>query len=152
MLAYGIEAGIYQQDAIGTLMASASPGGDGQPPPSREGCQRSVLVVEDDEDCRKSLASSLVDEGYRVFFARNGQEALAVLGDIPRPCVVLLDLMMPGMNGWDLLDIIKRSETLADLPIAVVSAYADRAPKERPLIRKPIDLHELLSTVKLACQ
>src|SRR5262245_36830107 len=67
----------------------------------------SVLVVEDDDGIRESIVEILRDEGYLVHEASNGREALEQLKDGQRPCVVLLDLMMPVMSGWQFLQEIQ---------------------------------------------
>jgi CheY-like chemotaxis protein len=115
---------------------------------SSEGpCQRPILVVEDDLDARESLRDILHDEGYAVHTAADGQEALGVLARIPLPCVILLDLMMPGMNGWDFLDAL--GDALGEIPVVIVSAY--QAPAGFPVLPKPVDLDELLRVVEKYC-
>lgn len=112
-----------------------------------------VLVVDDDPDVREALSSILEDEGYRVASAGNGREALDWLRAGRAPCIIILDLMMPIMNGWEFLQAI-RSEGghLASLPVCVVSAYADRAPTDIvAVLRKPLEIDALLSVVAARC-
>ena len=97
-----------------------------------------VLVVDDDLDIRATLAQVLREEGFRVCTASNGLEALEKVAD-ERPDLVLLDLMMPVLNGWEVLETLKRCR--GDLPIVVVSAF--RAPGVE-LIEKPISYERLM--------
>jgi two-component system chemotaxis response regulator CheY len=108
-----------------------------------------ILVVEDDADVRECLADILSGEGYFVHTAADGRDALGALERIPQPCVVLLDLMMPGMNGWDFLEAIRQTPALSDLPVVIVSAY--QGPSGFPVLHKPVDLDELLRVVARYC-
>ena len=111
----------------------------------------SVLLVEDDKDIRDAVSAVLEAEGYTVITAGNGQEALAAL-ERGQPCVVLLDLMMPVMNGWDFMEEVKKSRRLADLPVVVVSAYSERkAEGVRRVLKKPLDVNQLLAAVADYC-
>src|SRR5262249_51852966 len=90
---------------------------------------REVLVVEDDSDLRESLCHALRDGGYSVLSANNGQQALETLDAGARPAVILLDLMMPVLNGWELRDALRDDPRLADIPQLAISAYmADAEP------------------------
>jgi CheY-like chemotaxis protein len=106
----------------------------------------SVLVVDDDEAIREVVAEVLRDEGYRVTCAENGEQALRELRQGDPPDLMLLDLMMPVLSGWEVLEELEADERLAALPIVIVSAMAGPATKEHLL--KPIDLERLLSTVE----
>ncbi len=111
----------------------------------------SVLLVEDDKDIRDAVSAVLEAEGYTVITAGNGQEALAAL-ERGQPCVVLLDLMMPVMNGWDFMEEVKKTRRLADLPVVVVSAYSERkAEGVRRVLKKPLDVNQLLAAVADYC-
>ena len=66
-----------------------------------------VLLIEDEEELREVMRDALEDDGYTVVAAREGQEALDAIPRIDHVCLVLLDLLMPGMNGWDFLDAVK---------------------------------------------
>ena len=77
----------------------------------------SILLVEDDDFIRQEISEALEDEGYRVSTAAHGKEALAILADGTRPTVVLLDLMMPVMDGWQLLEVLRRHNELAEIPV-----------------------------------
>ena len=115
-----------------------------------------VLVVDDQEDARTSLAEILRIEGYRVAAAADGQEALEYLRSHPSPNVILLDLMMPGMNGWEF-----RRRQLADpatalIPVAVISG-ADLSEQNQSLLQavghfvKPLQIDRVLETVAACC-
>jgi CheY-like chemotaxis protein len=112
----------------------------------------SVLVVEDDPDIRETLSEVLSAEGYDVTAAANGREALDKLGVMHRPCMILLDLMMPVMNGWEFLRAIEQSADLSSIPVTVVSAAGHGVPiGGTRFIRKPIDLDLLLEHVRQVC-
>ena len=113
---------------------------------------RGILLVEDDEDIRETLREFLEDEGYEVTAASNGQEALDRLQpSADLPCFVLLDLMMPVMDGWTFLERIASDSRLARLPVIVSTSAPDRAPKGRQVIPKPVDLLEVLGVVRSYC-
>jgi DNA-binding response OmpR family regulator len=105
-----------------------------------------VLVVDDDHDIRESLASVLSDEGYDVAEAGNGLEALAEM-DRERPDVVLLDLMMPVMDVWKTLQILRRTPRHATVPVVILSAAT--APGAADYIQKPISLDKLLALLEV---
>ncbi|HLK89150.1 MAG TPA: response regulator [Polyangia bacterium] len=84
--------------------------------------QEHILVVEDDRDLRQTLCEALQLEGYSAVCAENGQAALAHLATGARPCVILLDLMMPVMDGWTFRQEMMKDETLAAIPVVVMTA------------------------------
>lgn len=115
--------------------------------------QPRILVVEDDLDIRETVTEILREEGYAVDAVENGMEALDYLRRQPAPRLVLLDLMMPGMSGEDLVRVLRGSPGLADIPVAVVSAARDleeRAEKMKAVafLQKPISLAGLLALVE----
>jgi CheY-like chemotaxis protein len=116
-----------------------------------------VLVVEDDIDIRETTVEALTDHGYDVLSAGNGREALETLRrSAVLPCVILLDLMMPIMNGKEFRREQVRDATLAHIPVVVVSAFADAAKEARQLgavdcLEKPLTLAVLLATAKRYC-
>src|SRR5262245_25567569 len=81
-----------------------------------------ILVVEDDEDTRLALTGLLEDEGYRTVGAAHGAEALRHLGTGERPQLILLDLMMPVMDGWEFRVAQKQNDALQSIPVIALSA------------------------------
>lgn len=115
--------------------------------------QSSILVVEDDDEIRTCLQQVLELEGFHVEAAANGREALDRLASTERPCVILLDLLMPVMNGLEFMQAMGTNRETADIPVVVVSAYADlaaRAPAAAWL-EKPAELDEILDVVHRFC-
>jgi two-component system response regulator CpxR len=104
----------------------------------------SVLVVDDDEAIRQVVSEVLRDEGYDVVCAENGLVALRELSN-HHPDLVLLDLMMPVMSGWEVLEELQANDELSRIPVVVVSAMT--APGVSEHLAKPIDLDHLLATV-----
>ncbi len=111
------------------------------------------MVVEDDPDIRECVRLILEDEGYSVVTASNGAEAEQELAHMEDPCVVLLDLMMPVMNGWELLDHLERDGKLDDgIHVVVVSATATTVPQRSiTCIPKPMRVDQLIATVRRYC-
>jgi CheY-like chemotaxis protein len=117
---------------------------------------RQILIVEDDRDIRETLAEILVDEGYQVAVAANGEEALRRLRGVQAPCVILLDLMMPVMDGWEFRRRQQQDPGLATVPVIVVSGDGNIAQKATGIgaagyLLKPIHLDTLLDTIRLHC-
>ena len=114
---------------------------------------KNILVIEDDKDIQDSIKTCLELEGFSVFTADNGKEALEKLGKIPTPCLILLDLMMPVMNGWEFMDVISNDLMLSSIPVIIVSAVGNNnaVPKTNGYIKKPIDLDSLINTVHKHC-
>jgi len=111
-----------------------------------------VLVVDDDEALREALAESLRDGGFDVRCVADGREALDAMRAAPRPGLVLLDLMMPGLSGWQVLELMAREDALRDLPVVVLTAFEERAdlPNGRPVLHKPFDDEVLRDLVERA--
>ena len=114
-----------------------------------------VMVVEDDPDIRELVQMVLEEEGYDVVTAANGAEAEAELEHMTEPCLMLLDLMMPVMNGWELLEHLKERGKLDGdkLHVVVISATPTGLPA-RGLIktmRKPVHVDQLIETVRKYC-
>jgi CheY-like chemotaxis protein len=116
--------------------------------------QAHILVVEDDRDIRDSVVEILEDEGYTVSDAGGGREALDRLEHGPgRPDLILLDLMMPGMNGFEFREKQLESEKFGAIPVVVITADATAQERSAPLqaaafLRKPIKIQPLLNTIK----
>jgi CheY-like chemotaxis protein len=116
----------------------------------------SVLVVDDDTAIRSLISEVLMEEGHIVVEAINGRQALAYLRSVkPRPCVILLDLMMPDLNGWDLLQTVQGDPALGDMPIVVISAIGTfetaKVLGARECLHKPLDLDAVVALVQRYC-
>ena len=111
-----------------------------------------LFLIEDEPDIRDSLKEILEGEGYEVCTAANGAEALRTLETMPAPQLILLDLLMPVMNGTEFLKEQGKRPAIAGVPVVVLSADASRKPVEGVTlhVRKPIDLGELLEVVRKA--
>jgi CheY-like chemotaxis protein len=105
-----------------------------------------ILVVDDDGDIRDSLAALLHVLGYRVRTCANGQEAVAAIERV-RPALVLLDLMMPIMNGWEVVDWVKRYQLISIDQVLIMSA-ADSPSLGVAWVRKPFTLDEILDVIR----
>jgi CheY-like chemotaxis protein len=111
-----------------------------------------VLIVEDEEDLREMMREALELKGYAVVTAREGQEALSKLDGIEQLCLVLLDLLMPGMNGWDFFAKLRERPALSDIPVVVHSSASDRAPAGvTRVLQKPVAFERLISVVREYC-
>jgi CheY-like chemotaxis protein len=111
-----------------------------------------ILIVEDHEFAREALAALLTTTGYDVVEAENGREALAVLAKGPRPDVILLDLMMPVMDGWEFMRRQRRDWRLCTIPTIVVTGVASHDPRclEMPVVRflrKPYTAEQLVAAI-----
>jgi CheY-like chemotaxis protein len=131
------------------------------PPPSHAGpgpeggSRRPILVVDDDAANRTAIRNVLEEEGYEVAEAANGQEAhdRLVSPDSAFPALMLLDLSMPEMTGWELLEIIKRDMRLAPLPVVLLSGIDPRLAALHDdeiagFLRKPYNASQLLAIVE----
>ena len=112
-----------------------------------------VLVVDDDDALRDIVAEAIADAGFAVDQAENGQVALDKMRD-HAPCVVLLDLMMPVMDGWQVVSEMGADPQLAGVPICIITAQDRTAPPSgvARLLRKPVTVAELVSTVSAYCK
>lgn len=111
-----------------------------------------VLLVEDEQVLRELLCEALEDAGYRVVAAREGQEALDALPGIEHVCLILLDLLMPGMNGWDFFAAVKERPEMRDVPVIIHSSAPNQAPAGATrVLQKPMRLEVLLSIVEQYC-
>lgn len=107
---------------------------------------KSVLVIEDDFSIRETLKITLEIEGWSVTTAANGQEGLELLRGGNRFAIILLDLMMPVMSGFEFLEIRATSPHLSSIPVIVVSAFPTdiQTLPVQEFVKKPINLQELL--------
>jgi CheY-like chemotaxis protein len=136
---------------------SAAASGDEESPHggSREAAAEKllVLVVEDDEPLRMALCEALDDAGYRAVGAHNGLHALAQLQELPRPNLIILDLVMPVMNGWDFHAHLKANPNLTSVPVLLLSAYVQRDTHTGPkdvagALQKPVSVDDLMAWVR----
>jgi CheY-like chemotaxis protein len=103
-----------------------------------------ILIVDDDDDFRDALRGVLEGEGCTVYEAANGKIALSVLLDVV-PHLILFDLNMPVMNGWDLYAELQKDAALAAIPIGVLSSNGQQRPSgSMHLLSKPVDLPKLM--------
>jgi len=128
------------------------------------------MVIDDDDDIREAIQEVLQAEGYTTLGAANGEEAIQLLrGAEERPCLILLDLMMPVMDGWEFLKEIDEEPKLQGIPVAIMSAhpsirkaFEERQRKGRStelllhgstlmLLPKPLNLPRLLSVARKVC-
>ena len=109
-----------------------------------------VLVVDDDEEIRGMLGSVLQAEGFEVLEARNGLHALQQLLRRPLPDLILLDMMMPVMTGFEFLDMQHEDPRIRQIPVIAVTVHAKVAEIHavRRLVRKPFDLDDLLAAIR----
>ena len=112
-----------------------------------------ILTIDDDIDGVDALKYLLESEGYVVDSAGNGREGLQHLHDGPKPCVVILDLAMPVMTGWQFLAARDGDAALAKIPVIVVTASRPASyGRCEPVMVKPIDLDALLDQINSCCQ
>ena len=110
-----------------------------------------VLVVDDDADIRESLRLLLELEGFAVRTAADGAQAVAAMEE-ETPCLVVLDLMMPVMDGWEVAGRMHEDAHLASIPLCVVTACPEWAPSDSVcVLKKPIDIEALLTAVRASC-
>ncbi|NTU78308.1 MAG: response regulator [Chloroflexales bacterium] len=116
-----------------------------------------ILVVDDDYGIREVLSEVLNDEGYQVVTAADGEEALRYLQCVSSlPCVILLDLMMPVMTGWEFRLAQQQDPRLAPIPVVALSArtsitHATYEVAVDAFIQKPVDLERLLALLEGYC-
>jgi CheY-like chemotaxis protein len=153
------------EDVIGSV-EPRDPGGpfdpsqgapDADPARRATATSRRVMVIDDDDDIRESLIDFLDEHGFQTVGARDGVEALDQLGRLdPPPCLIILDLMMPKMDGRTFRQVQLEREPLANIPVVVISAYRDVEENARDLqaanwLPKPLNLPALLQVVRAAC-
>lgn len=111
-----------------------------------------ILVVEDDEATREGLVDVLSDHGFATRAVANGREALDTLAVSPPPCVILLDVMMPVMNGVEFRQRQLQDPALANIPVVIVSAAAHaKSIDASAFVPKPLDVRRLVDTVRAYC-
>ncbi len=122
---------------------------------------KSILIIDDDEDIRETIAQALELEGYTVHSAIHGQDGLKVLESLTGnyPGLIILDLMMPVMDGSQFLEFVhaNKKDTFAKIPIVLASAKGNHGEHQHAklaseVLKKPLDLDELYAVVKKYCQ
>ncbi len=112
-----------------------------------------ILIVEDNPAIREVLKMGLELEGCEVTEAEDGRQALEKLRSMPPPNLILLDLLMRGMNGYDFLDEIKKDalNPISSIPVVVISAVStiarERLSKAAAIVGKPVELETLMKTI-----
>lgn len=118
---------------------------------------RHILLIEDEPDLRETLKDLLELIGFQVETAANGREGLRKLESAGNPCLIMLDLMMPVMNGWQFLETIRKDPQpgRAAIPVVVVSAALDMADIQAQYgcrsLSKPVDIDKLLDLAHEHC-
>lgn len=115
-----------------------------------------VLVVEDDRDSRDMLCTWLQGHGYGTIAAAEGAEALKRLDEASALSLILLDLMMPGMNGWQFRASQRAHRRFGKVPVVIMTAHPNPAGEAEWLdpegvLLKPLDLHAVLDVVDRCC-
>jgi CheY-like chemotaxis protein len=114
-----------------------------------------ILLAEDDEDLREAMVDTLNDAGYSVEAVGNGRDALEWLEDTAHPPkLILLDLMMPVMDGWQFLDLRQKTPKVASVPVVVLSANGSftGGDEEIAFLRKPVGVKPLLAVIARYCE
>jgi CheY-like chemotaxis protein len=121
---------------------------------TKRASSEAVLVVDDDIDIREALCELLRDEGYEAAAVANGEEALSYLKTGKKPCVILLDLMMPIMDGWEFRRRQSADPELSKIPVIVITAAgglrSGSIAAER-VLSKPLHLDQVLNVLQEYC-
>jgi two-component system response regulator MprA len=119
--------------------------------------KRLICLVEDDRDIRDAVTDFLEFEGYEVVTCKNGQDALDRISGGLRPDLILLDLMMPILNGWQFLEIFSRDypDLFAQIPVVIISAARETgtgpSEKAKAYLKKPLEMDDLMRTLEQFC-
>ncbi len=120
-------------------------------PENSDGTEPLILVIEDDPRSRELLTLSLVDAGYRVIAATNGKDGVT-MAKVMKPFAITTDIMMPGMDGWDVLNNLRTNERTSSIPIIIISMVDDKniglASGASDYFVKPVDKNTLLDTIE----
>ena len=114
---------------------------------------KSILVIDDDHNTRASIREQLEAEGYSVFSAANGEQGMEVLRRFKPPGLILVDLIMPIMDGNAFIAAIEDDPKLSKIPVVIITAFPEKGwpPGTKAVVQKPINNDALLSTVKMHC-
>jgi CheY-like chemotaxis protein len=109
-----------------------------------------VLLIDDEEAIRQTLSLALEFEGCQVFTASDGREGIEMLQRIPRPDLILLDLMMPVLDGWGFMEELQKKPEYSDIPVAIITAFSDRGGIKGTVaaIQKPVELDDLFELTR----
>jgi DNA-binding response OmpR family regulator len=125
-------------------------------PASHLGAKHQVLLVDDDEDVRDGLGLLLLSEGFAVATASGVEDAYEQLREGFEPCVVLLDLHMPDLDGWAFIDRMGTEQRLTDVPVVIVSGRVDQhgraIARGYDFLVKPLDGRTLVAAVECHCR
>lgn len=119
--------------------------------------QSPILIIEDDENIREVCKEILESEGFKVHACANGEDALEFLDRHEEPCLILLDMLMPVMNGREFMEAFsKRPHTIVPIPVYLVSASANNAEGKQMgclgFLKKPFNIDALLAIVRSHCK
>jgi CheY-like chemotaxis protein len=119
-------------------------------PAGHDGHDGVVLIVDDDESIRETIELAIALEKRPTAVAPDGAVAMSWLRAHPPPSLILLDLMMPVMDGWQVLDELRKDERTANLPVVVITAFGRDlgSAAQLPVLKKPIKLDDLLQVVR----
>lgn len=111
-----------------------------------------IMIVEDDAELRATLAEILTRAGLQVELAVDGADAITRLDEIECPCAILVDLMMPGIVGQELLEYLDSDDRFGATAVAIVTGSPELAPEGYPVFEKPVDLQALVKFVLASCR
>jgi CheY-like chemotaxis protein len=119
-----------------------------------------ILIVDDDQAARSLIEQRLRHQGFPTASAASSREALGVLHSGGRPCLILLDVMMPGEPGWDFVERLLKNPTLNDIPVVLMSANPTamqayrmvRGVERTSLLQKPLDMKRLVTLAASHCR
>lgn len=114
-----------------------------------------IMVVDDDKDIREMMSMAITMENYDVVTAKDGKDALEQLKNNLKPCLILLDLMMPVMSGREFIEHIEKDPELLQLniPIVIITAfsYTSENPLVKKVIKKPPEIEQIFEICKKYC-
>ena len=114
-----------------------------------------IMVIEDDDDIRELMKAMLEAEGYYSITASNGEEGLELLSQSEtKPCMILLDMMMPIMDGWTFAEVAKKNVQYRNIPLLAVTAFSDQMSLRenfQGVLKKPVRFDILLDIVRHYC-
>lgn len=116
-----------------------------------------ILLVDDDPAIRAAFTDLLEEEGFSVLTAAHGADALCLLRRMPPPRLIVLDLMMPVLDGWGFLEAQRQDLVLSSIPVVILSAHILSDSEAYKLnvalyLRKPVNIFSLLMIVETYCQ